>query len=172
MGRRPRLTKSAVGARGYKGEANMVLDWTLASLHHLAVFTLAGIIAFELALTAGDVDAPTILRLSRVDAWYGAVAALALAAGLGRVFFGAKGPDYYAANALFWIKMAMFAAVAAISVLPTLRFLVWRREARLDRYFVAPPAELAGIRTALWVEVGLFALIPIAAAGMARGFGM
>jgi putative membrane protein len=150
----------------------MALDWGLASVHHLAIFTLAAILAFELALTSGELDGRTILRLARVDAWYGAMAAVALAAGLARVFLGAKGPEYYAANSLFWIKMALFAAIAAISVLPTLRYIVWRREVRLDADFKALRQAVASVRTALWVEVGLFALMPIAAAGMARGFGM
>jgi len=150
----------------------MALDWTLASLHHLAIFSLAAILAFELALTADAVDGRAALRLSRVDAWYGALAALALAAGLARVFLGDKGPQYYGVNALFWIKMALFAAIAGISVLPTLRYVLWRREARLDAEFTAPKAEIARVRAVLWAEVALFALMPIAAAGMARGYGL
>ncbi len=59
----------------------MLLDWALASLHHLAIFTLAGIIAFELAMTARDVDDVAILRLARVDAWYGVVAGIVLGYG-------------------------------------------------------------------------------------------
>ena len=31
--------------------------------------------------------------------------------------------------------------------------------------------EIRGVRQALWIETALFALIPIAAAGMARGYG-
>jgi putative membrane protein len=150
----------------------MGLDWGLASLHHLAILALTAILAFELALTAGEVNGRAVLRLARVDSWYGAMAALVLAAGVARVFMGAKGPEYYAANVLFWIKMALFAAIAAISVLPTLRYIVWRREARLDPEFVVERKAVAAVRTVLWVEVVLLACMPIAAAGMARGFGM
>jgi len=150
----------------------MFLDWILASLHHLAIFTLAAILAFELALTASEVDARVISRLARVDAWYGAMAALALAAGVARVFLGAKGSNYYAANSLFWIKMALFAGVAAISVLPTLRYVVWSRASRADSAFKPARGAITTVRRALWSEVALFAFIPLAAAGMARGFGM
>src|SRR5271166_426459 len=100
----------------------MFLDWLLASFHHLAVFALAGILAMELALTAGVVDDRTVLRLARVDAWFGLMAAVALAAGLLRVFLAAKGVEYYAANTFFWLKMALFVAVGVISVAPTLSF--------------------------------------------------
>lgn len=150
----------------------MLLDWGLASVHHLAILSLAAILAFELALTAGEVNRRAVLRLARVDAWYGVLAALVLAAGLARVFLGEKGAEYYAANSLFWIKMALFASIAAISVLPTLRYIVWRRAARHDPDFIVERKAVASVRTALWVEVALFGLIPIAAAGMARGFGM
>ncbi len=150
----------------------MVLDWALASLHHLAILTLAAILAFELALTASEVNARAIARLARVDAWYGATAALVLAAGLARVVLGLKGPGYYMANPFFWTKMALFAVIAAISVAPTLRYIVWRRRSRAQ--FDLPPrrAALRPVRLALWAEVALFAAMPLAAAAMARGFGM
>ena len=150
----------------------MFLDWVLASAHHLAVFTLAAILAFELALTAGALDASTISRLARVDAWYGATAALVLGAGAARVFLGAKGPEYYGANSLFWTKMALFAAVGAISILPTMRYIVWRRALRADAGFRPDAAAVRVVRRALWSEVALFAFIPLAAAGMARGYGI
>jgi len=71
----------------------MFLDWLLASFHHLAVFSLAAILAAELALTAAVLDDRAILRLARIDAWFGVMAAIALAAGLARVFLDAKGVD-------------------------------------------------------------------------------
>jgi putative membrane protein len=120
----------------------MFLDWLLASFHHLAVFSLAGILAAELVLTASVLDDRVVLRLARIDAWFGIVAAIALAAGLARVFFAAKGADYYAANTFFWIKMALFAAVAVISVAPTYSFIVWRRRVR------APSARRRGLAAA------------------------
>lgn len=150
----------------------MFLDWTLASLHHLAIFTLAAILAFELALTAGAVDSATIARLSRIDAWYGAMAALALAAGIARVFLGAKGPGYYAGNSLFWTKMALFAAIAGLSALPTLRYIVWRRASREDEAYQPDAGAVRAVRRVLWGEVALFAGIPLCAAAIARGYGM
>jgi putative membrane protein len=149
----------------------MALDWALASLHHLAIFSLAAIPAYEIAVTAGAVDAPAIARLANVDAWYGIMAAAVLAAGLARVFLGVKGAAYYGGNSLFWAKMAVFALVGALSVPPTLQYIVWRRAARSDPQFRPPAAALARVRRLLFAEAALFALLPILAAGMARGFG-
>ena len=150
----------------------MMLDWALASVHHLAIFTLAAILAFELALTAGELDAPAILRLARVDVWYGAMAAVVVAAGVARVIFGARGSAYYMANAFFWTKMALFAAVGVISIAPTLRYLAWRRGVRADPAFRPGATSVQAVRRALWAEVVLFAGLPLCAAAMARGFGM
>ena len=43
----------------------MFTDWALASLHHLAIFTLAATIAAELAILTGIIDAKAIVRLTR-----------------------------------------------------------------------------------------------------------
>ena len=57
----------------------MFVDWLLASFHHLAVFSLAAILSAEVFLTGGAIDDRTTLRLARVDAWFGIMAAFALA---------------------------------------------------------------------------------------------
>jgi putative membrane protein len=150
----------------------MFVDWLLASFHHVAVFLLAAILSAELALTAGALDDRTVFRLARVDAWFGIMAAVALAAGLARLFFGAKGVHYYIANTFFWIKMALFLAVGVVSVAPTLSFIQWRRRVRDSAAFRPPVHEVARLRRALYAEALLFALIPICAAAMARGYGM
>jgi putative membrane protein len=97
---------------------------------------------------------------------------IALAAGLLRVFLGAKGVEYYLANTFFWLKMALFAAVGLISISPTFSYLVWRRRVRADASFRPPMRDVARLRLALYTEAGLFALIPLCAAAMARGYGM
>jgi putative membrane protein len=112
------------------------------------------------------------LRLVRVDAWYGIFAALVVAAGVLRVFFGAKGYEYYLVNIFFWAKMALFAGVALLSIAPTSMYIVWRRRVRADPSFRPPADEIAKLRQVLYVEVGLSAFIPLCAAAMARGHGM
>jgi putative membrane protein len=154
------------------GGGKMFVDWLLASFHHLAVFSLAAILSAEIFLTAGPIDDRVALRLARVDAWYGILAALVVAAGVLRVFFGAKGYEYYLANIFFWAKMALFVGVGLLSVAPTYMYIVWRRQVRADPSFRPPKDEIAQLRRVLYVEAGLFALIPLCAAAMARGYGM
>ena len=150
----------------------MFVDWLLASFHHLAVFSLAAILSAEIFLTAGPIDDRLVLRVARIDAWFGILAALVVAAGVLRVFFGAKGYEYYYGNIFFWAKMALFGGVGLVSVAPTFMYMAWRRRVRADPAFRPPPEEIAQLRQALYVEAGLFALIPLCAAAMARGYGM
>ena len=100
------------------------------------------------------------------------MAALVVAAGVLRVFFAAKGYEYYLANIFFWTKMALFVGVALLSVAPTHTHIVWRRRVRADPSFRRPKDEIAQLRRTLYVEAGLFALIPFCAAAMARGYRM
>ena len=110
----------------------MFVDWLLASFHHLAVFSLAAILSAEIFLTAGPIDDRLVLRVARIDAWFGIVAALVVAAGVLRVFFGAKGYEYYCVNIFFWAKMALFVGVGLVSVAPTMLYIGWRRRVRAD----------------------------------------
>jgi putative membrane protein len=141
----------------------MLADTLLAVAHHLLAFGLLAILVAELVLLAATPDAGWRVRLARLDAGYGAAAGLLIAVGVGRLFWGAKGAAYFLENPLFWAKMALFAGVGLASVAPTLAILKWRRAADLPS-----PAEVAGLRRWLWLELGLFSLIPILAALMVR----
>jgi putative membrane protein len=82
----------------------MFTDWALASLHHLAIFTLAAILAAELAILTMDIDAKAMGRLARIDMGYGISAGIVVVVGVARVIWGAKGYEYYVANHIFWTK--------------------------------------------------------------------
>src|SRR3712207_185833 len=105
----------------------MTADAILAIGHHLAAFGLVGLLVAELVLLRGPMRAAEIARFARVDALYGIAAGAVVAIGIGRLLFGAVPAGYYLGNAFFWTKMAALAAVALISVLPTVRALRWGR---------------------------------------------
>ncbi|MBO9707758.1 MAG: DUF2214 family protein [Caulobacter sp.] len=149
-----------------------MLDLILAILHHLLIFALVGLLAAELALVRPGVGSNGLKVLGGLDAGYGAVATLILAVGFARVFLGAKGSTFYLSNPVFWAKIAAFAVVGLLSIMPTIAILKWRGRAKVDAGYVVPQAEAAGVRRALWAEVAVFALIPVFAAAMARGYGL
>jgi putative membrane protein len=143
-------------------------DLLLAALHHLLVFALATMLVAEAVLLRGPLETATIGRLARLDAGYGASAGLLLVVGLCRVWFGVKGADFYLHNPWFHAKLGCFVLVGLLSILPTLRFLRWRRTAREQPRFQPPAAELARIRSVLRLELALLAAIFVLAAAMAR----
>jgi len=150
----------------------MFTDWILACLHHIAVFSLAAVLAAELALMSLELRAQSIQRIVAIDLWYGIIAGAVVVFGVLRVIWGAKGYEYYITNYVFWTKMALFLAVALLSIVPTLRYYAWDRGRKANRAFLPPAAEVARVRAYLRLQAALFLCIPIAAAAMARGYGI
>lgn len=147
-------------------------DFLLASVHHLIVFGIASVLAAELALMRPAAMSPhTVRLLGRFDAVYGGLAMAILVVGFARVWFGAKGPDFYLHNPMFWAKIGAFLVVGLVSIRPTLRILAWQKVLKLDAAFVPAVQEVGAVRRQLLIEIHVFALIPIFAAAMARGIG-
>ncbi len=147
-------------------------DLVLAILHHLLALSLAGIIAAEFVLVREGMSAQTLRRLAGIDRHYGLIALLVIIVGAARVVYGLKGWEFYVYNWVFWAKMAAFAAVGLLSIVPTMRFLAWRRSAAADPAFQVPQGELATVRAYVRAQAALFFLIPTFAAAMARGYGL
>jgi putative membrane protein len=147
-------------------------DLLFAIGHHVLVFALAGVIAFEVGVARAGLNANDIRRLGAADRWYGILAALILIVGFARANFAAKGWDYYSHNHFFWAKIGCFAVVGLLSIQPTVAFIRWRGAQKKDEKFLPTSAQITTVRRFLWAEVFFFALIPIFAAAMARGYGM
>lgn len=147
-------------------------DLVLAIAHHFAAFALAGLLAAEIVLLRPGLAGDRLRQIGRVDAAYGVVAGLIVVIGVLRVIFGDKGADYYMANWAFWLKMVSFAVVGLLSVPPTLAILRWGRQLRTQPDFVPEPLQVRQLRNFFIGEIIAFALIPIFAAAMARGYGL
>ena len=150
----------------------MNTDLILAIIHHLGVFTVAGIIAAEWALVRPDMTSEKVRQVAKIDALYGIAAGLVLLIGFARVYFGLKGSEFYMQNPVFWAKIVAFATVGVLSITPTLLFLSWRDKAKTNPSFVPSAAEIASVRRYVKIEAHVFVLIPILAAAMARGYGL
>jgi putative membrane protein len=144
-----------------------MLDLGLAIGHHILVFALFGVLAAELVLVRRGLDLATLGRVGRIDLWYGVLAGLIVAVGFARAVFAAKGWAYYSHNLFFHAKIGTFVLIGLLSVPPTLAYIRWRRAG------VAPTdAQVTSVRRFLWAELALFALLPVFAAAMARGYGI
>jgi putative membrane protein len=142
----------------------------LAYLHYLSVILLGAFLTAELVVCRPPLAPPQVRQLPRLDIVFFGAAMLALATGLLRLFFYAKGVAFYLPNPAFIAKMVLYVAIAVISIVPTRRFIGWRRA--LDAGRPAPDAEaVARVRRLLHVELALLALMPLMAVLMARGIG-
>jgi putative membrane protein len=146
-------------------------DLSLAIAHHLLIFLLAGILAFEIGVIRPNMKREDVLRVAGVDNWYGILAVAIVVVGFSRAIYTAKGWAYYEANGFFWAKIAAFVAVALLSIIPTIQINRWRRALKADAALLPTAPDIAGVRRFLWAEVVFFAFIPAFAAAMARGYG-
>jgi putative membrane protein len=144
----------------------MLLDLSLAILHHLLVFSIFGVACAELIVVRPGMSLADVRRIAAVDVWYGVLAGVIVAVGFSRAIFAAKGWGYYSHNLFFWAKIGTFALIGLLSIPPTVSFIRWRRRGE-----VPSEAEVRGVRKILWAEAALFAPLLGFAAAMARGYG-
>ena len=142
----------------------------IAYLHYLSIFLIAGFLVGELVMCRAGMTTEQARRLAGIDAVFFAAALAALATGLLRLFFYAKGVGFYTGNPAFWAKMALYVIIAVISIRPTRTFLRWKRAAA-ERGAVPAGDEIAAARRLIHVELGLLTLMPLMAVLMARGIG-
>jgi putative membrane protein len=117
----------------------------------------------------------TLRRVFRADTVWGLAAALWIATGVWRVLAQTeKATTYYMTNPVFWAKMGLLAVILLLELWPMVTLIRWRIAASRG----APPEvfarpSLAG-RIALIsrIEALLVVLMVLAAAAMARGYGV
>lgn len=146
-------------------------DAILAYLHFTAIFVLFAFLSVELVLLKGELPPAVIRQLGRMDVWYFGAALVVLATGFSRMVFGAKGAEFYLSSWPVYVKVGLFVLVVVLSVMPTLKFIEWRRRLDHDASWRVPPAEQQRMRRLVLVEVHIAALIPLVAVIMARGLG-
>lgn len=140
-----------------------------AFLHHLAAFTLVSALAIELMLIHQKLTVSNIRRLLMVDAILGVAAGTVLVVGLLRVFVFEKGGDYYFSSFAFIIKLGVFLGISALSLMPTLEFLSWRKALRAGEMPKIEERRLRMIQGTMHGEMMGIVVILLCAAIMARG---
>jgi putative membrane protein len=149
----------------------MTLEALLAYAHLLAILTLVVFISSEAALCRAEwLNARTVERLRKVDMIYGIAAAAVLLTGLARIWWGIKGSGWYWTNGLLHLKLALFVAVALMSIKPTLMFRRWLKQLKAGGT-LPDESEVRTARKWVMIQAHLIALIPLAAVFLARGFG-
>ena len=144
----------------------------IAYLHYVAMISIAVMLVVEYMICMPGMTATRIRQLARIDLFYMIAAILALGSGAARVVWFGKGAAFYLHNPVFYVKLALFAAVGLISIPPTLQYLRWLRGVEAGTANVAADYQVLRVRRLVLVELVLFALIPLMATLMARGIGI
>lgn len=150
----------------------LIVHSIMASLHHLAAFTVAATLIYEFVAYRKGLGIEEARRIQRVDLAYGISAGLVVLVGLLRVFYFEKGANFYTHNPMFWIKMSLFVIIGLLSIYPTIRFIKWNSVLSAGQAPEIPDDEFKRIRLLLSLELVGLALILFAAPAMARGIGM
>ena len=147
------------------------LDLLFGYLHHTAIFLLISVMAAEWVLMRPGIAGERIAFLARVDSAYGLVALLVIGAGVGRVFLGASGADYYLGNWVFWTKMGLFAAAGLASVPPTIAILKWSRALKADAAYAPAREGVMAARRLLYLQFAITLMIPALGLALGKGYG-
>ncbi|HEY8049883.1 MAG TPA: DUF2214 family protein [Ramlibacter sp.] len=147
----------------------MTLEAILAFLHFSAILALVVFISSEAALCRSEwLNAKVVERLPVVDRIYGIAAGAVLLTGIARTWWGIKGTGWYWHQPLLHLKLALFVAVALMSIKPTLMFIRWRRELRASGA-LPPEGDVRTARKWVMIQAHVIAVIPLAAVFLARG---
>ena len=143
-----------------------------AYVHYLSVMLCFGARVLERRLirpNPGKADA-TLMVIT--DVVYGIAALALLVSGILRVLYFGQGSSFYTENPLFWWKVGLYLSVGALSLYPTVTYILWAiplRKGELPQVSEALANRLAWI---LNIELVGFALVPLLATLMARGVGL
>lgn len=149
----------------------MILESILAFLHISAILALVVFVTSEAAICRAEwMSADIVERLVRVDRIYGIAALTVLITGFLRIYLGMKGAGWYWTNWLLHLKITLFVLAALISLIPTMRFLRWRKNLRATGALPAAE-EVRKVRKLVMLQAHIIPLIPLAAVFLARGFG-
>jgi putative membrane protein len=145
----------------------VIISALLSAIHLLTLALGLGAVYMRGRALAGPLDDAGWRRLLAADNAWGVAAALWIASGLARVFFGGKSPAFYWHNPFFWLKMALFGLVFTLEVTPMATFMRARSARR--RNLAVPQFPVEAYRRINAVETALVVAIVFVATLMARG---
>jgi putative membrane protein len=143
-----------------------------AWLHLLAAGIGAGLLLTEYWLCRRMPDRTQARLLGTVDLGYQLALIASLATGLARALYYGQAADYYLANRLFWLKVAIFLAIVLVAIAPTLQYIRWNREARSAPTFAPLTRDLERVRASISLGLGLWLVLPLIGILVARGYGI
>lgn len=146
--------------------STVILPW----IHYVAIVTLSGAIFAKLYLMKLPASSDIVRLLPRIDRLEGISAVIVFITGLARVWHGAKPAEFYWQNGLFHGVVGLFVLAALLSLIPTVRFMRWKRALEADG---ALPDALTLRKTRVFSHVMATVVVAIALmiTLVAKGYG-
>ena len=145
---------------------------SVAYVHYLSFMLCFGALVLERRLIRPNPDRNDAIAMVITDVVYGLAALALLVSGILRVLYFGQGSEFYTQNPLFWWKVGAYLSVGALSLYPTVTYILWAiplRKGELPQVSEALAKRLGWI---LNIELVGFALVPLMAVLMARGVGL
>jgi putative membrane protein len=151
-----------------------MLRLALAATHLLALGIGLGAVFARARGLREPIDRASLRRAFAADTWWGIAAALWIGSGVWRLLASTEKPTtYYMHNHIFFAKMGLLALILLLEIWPMITLIRWRSRSRrgsLDPVRLADTAR--GIRAISYLQTALIVGMVVAAAAMARGFGV
>ena len=107
-----------------------------------------------------------------IDVIYGVAALILLVSGILRVLYFGQGSQFYLENPIFWLKVILFTSVGALSLYPTITYILWAIPLSKGKLPEVNSQLVGRLRKIINIEIIGFALIPFFATLMSRGIGL
>jgi putative membrane protein len=144
----------------------------VAYAHYLSFMVCFGALVLERRLIRADPSREDATLMVITDVVYGIAALALLLSGIARVLHFGQGSAFYTENPLFWVKVGTYLAVGALSLYPTITYILWAIPLRKGELPRVSEALANRLRWILNIELVGFAAIPFLATLMARGVGL
>jgi len=140
-----------------------------AYLHLGSIMVFASLLSAEAALCNEHLQPGHVRLLARIDAAYIAAAVLVLLSGILLLIGYDRHVWFTLTHPVFWTKFALFVAIGAVAVYPSLQFQRWNRAITDGRERILTTRDIRRTRRVILVELALLVLVPLLAVWLARG---
>ena len=131
-----------------------------------------GALLFERIRLKTNLNRNEAISIVIADVVYGLAGVALLVSGIFRVIKFGQGSEFYISNPIFWIKIIVFASVGALSLYPTVTYVLWAIPLSKGKLPEISLELVARFKMIINIELFGFASIPLLATLMSRGVGL
>ena len=150
----------------------MIQNALVAYVHYLSFMLCFGALIYERISLKTDPNRKEAISMVIADIIYGIAGIALLVSGIYRVIKFGQSSEFYTQNPIFWTKMITFGLVGALSLYPTITYVLWALPLSKGKLPNVSSNLVSRLRLIINIELVGFASIPFLATLMARGIGL